>query len=104
MLRFGVLVFVFVCKILILVFIREDGVVGFIAERGSELVDAASLDLSDAFSCEVEERADFFKRDAAPVGDIQCACLGHFPDFEVREVHFDGTGLWHDVEVEVVFA
>ena len=95
---------VFACHGIVFVVLGEERVVGFIAERGAELVDAAALDLPDAFAGEVEERADLFERDAASVGDIKSACFGHFPDFEVREVHFDGAGLRDDIEIEVIFA
>ena len=87
----------------LVVFVKEFFVV-LVPEGGAQFVDAASLDLSYAFASEVEEISDVFEGDAAAVGDVEGAGFGHFPDFEVGEVHFDGAGLRDDVEVEVVFA
>src|SRR3954453_4139813 len=53
----------------------------------------AHLDLADAFAGQVEDRADLFQRDTAPIRDVQRARLGHFPDLQMREVELDGPGL-----------
>ena len=81
-----------------------EGVFIVIAQGGAQFVEAASFDLTDAFSREIKEDADIFEGDAAAVGDIQGTGFGQFPDFEVGEVHFDGAGLRNDVEVQMVFA
>ena len=62
------------------------------------------LDLSNAFAGEVEDIADVFERDSAAVGDVEGASFRHFPDFEVGEIHLNRSGLWNDIEVEMVFA
>ncbi len=70
----------------------------------TQLVQACGLDLSDAFTRQIQQLADLLERDATTIGDVQRAGLGEFPDLEIREVEFDRTCVRVDIEVEVEFA
>src|SRR5262249_37558763 len=89
--------------------LSDGALLDVVAERvhvaqGLELRERLHLDLPDALTGQVHDRADVFERRAATIRDVERAGLVHLPDIEVREVQLDRARPRRHVEEEVMLA
>jgi len=80
--------------------------VGFfvVVVANTKLFKPGGLNLTDAFTGEIQQFANLFERDATSICDIQAARFRQLPDFEVRKIELNRACMRIDVQIQMIFA